>query len=109
MSFLAARPLLAAALSEVPGVKGYAYRPRAARVGDAWPKWMGAVTHDAPGAFTQAWQIIILLPADDAGQEDWISARMDALIDALSPVVWVEQVTPGLSDDAPALMLTCRE
>ncbi len=108
MSFAQRQPI-AEALSDVPGVKGYAYRPRAAKVGDAWPKWMGATTHDAPGAFTHSWQIVILLPADDAGQEDWISARLDALIDALAPVVWVDQVTPGLSDDAPALMLTCRE
>lgn len=107
MSFAQRQPL-AAALSTVPGVQGYAYKPGAARVGDAWPKWAGDA-HEAPGAFTTTWEIYVLVPRDDAGQEEWIEAHRDALIEALAPVLWVDQVTPGLSGDSPALVLTGRE
>lgn len=102
------RPDIAEALSEVDGVTGYTRRPSAPRVGDAWPKWSGD-THVAPGAFETTWQIVVLLPNDEAAQEEWIVARRVALVEALAAVAWVVGMEPGVSADSPALLINCRE
>lgn len=107
MSFQQRQPI-ADALSEVPGVTGYAYRPRAAGVGDAWMKWLGA-TRVSLGAYEVSWQVTVLVPLDESGQEEWIEQHFDDLIEALAPVLCVDTVEPGLSGDSPALMLTGRE
>lgn len=107
MSFEERAPI-AAALSEVPGVKGYAYRPRAPKTGDGWPRWMG-VEILSTGTSVTAWQVIVLVPTDEAAQETWIGERLQAFVDALSDIVWVINIEPGVSNDSPALLLNCRE
>jgi hypothetical protein len=109
-SFFAARSAFAAALSEVAGVQGYAWKPSAPKVGDGWPRWQGS-EHIAPGAMQTTWQIVILLPTDEQKQQEWIEARLDELIDALVDAAdaWVVSVEPGTATDRPALMINCRE
>ena len=107
MGFESRQPI-ADALCTVPGVVGFKYKPRAAKIGDAWPTW-GGDTHVSPGAYETRWTVMILMPLDDAGQEEWIETHRDALVEALADAVWVDEIAPGLSGDSPVLMLTCRE
>lgn len=101
---------LAAALSTVSGVNGYPIRPKATDIGDAWLRWMGD-THEpeAPGVFVTEWQIIVLVPLDEAKQEEWVAARRWPLVDAITPLAYVVNLLPGTSDDRPALVITVRE
>jgi hypothetical protein len=109
-SFFAARQAFATALSEVDGVQGFAWRPSAPKPGNAWPKWQGAETV-APGAMQSSWQIVLLLPADERAQEQWIEERLEGIVDALTEndVAFVASVEIGSASDKPALMINCRE
>lgn len=107
MSFEERQPI-AEALSTVAGVNGFAYKPRAATLGDAWPQWLGG-EHVAPGVFQTNWRIVVLVPVDEQAQEEWINAHLQPLVEALADVVWITDVTPGVSGDSPALMLNSRE
>jgi hypothetical protein len=102
------RAELAELLSTVSGVHGYERRPSGARTGDAWPR-LTRLEHVAPGAWQTEWQIVVLLPQDEARQDAWIIERLEALTDALAPAVWVTGVEPGASSDSPALLINCRE
>lgn len=101
---------MAAALSTVSGVRGYAYAPSARKVGDAWVRWNGD-ERVAPGEFTASWQIVVLLPQDEGAGQIWVDAHRWPLVDALEDgsLVHVESILPGVSADSPALMINCRE
>lgn len=104
----ALRAELAEALDTVTGIRGFAHKPSAPKAGDAWPR-IGTLTHVSPGVWETAWQIVIKLPQDEGKQDAWIVARLDALHDALRPLVWIENMEVGASADAPALLINCRE
>jgi hypothetical protein len=105
------RAAIAAVLSTVDGVNGFAKMPSAARTGDGWPWWGGAERFDGAGPMITTWRIMVLLPAnDESAVDEWISARLDDLTAALSRIVFVLQVDPvNLTSGSPALQFTCRE
>lgn len=105
---LAERTPIAAALSAVDGVQGFAYRPKAARLGDAWPVWVSCA-QVTPGIFETSWRVEILVPTDELRREEWIDERLQGLVDSLSEVLYVVSAAPGVSSDTPALILTCKE
>lgn len=102
------RPLVAAALSTVDGVRGYERAPASRKIGDAWAKWGGQV-RIAPGVFEFAWQILIRMPDDDIAREAWIEERSWALVDALAHLIHIDGIAPDVVDDVPVLILTGRE
>jgi len=110
MSNADTRQAIATALAAVAGVTGYTSTPSAPAVGDGWPQWRGA---DRAGgqAFTNNWDILIVLPQNDEVTADaYADARLEALADALRPVVFVDSAVPAQIPDASgplyALLIT---
>lgn len=86
---------VAAALSTVDGVAGYAHRPTMVRPGDAWPL-LKSLDRDAGMTFIRTWRVLVLLPGDEAAGIDWVDQHAEALAVALDPVGFVDQMVPGL-------------
>ena len=93
MSLTGDRDAIAAALSGVPGVTGYPYRPSTPRAGDAWPL-LGAIDRAEAMTFYVNWRILVFLPQSERGASDFIDARWEDLVDALLPVGFVERIEP---------------
>lgn len=109
-SFFAAREAFATALSAVPGVNGYAWKPTTPKPGDAWVR-RGRSERAAPGAFQNVWTIVLLLPGDERAQEQWTDERLEQLIDAVEggDLAWIVSFETGTATDRPALLIECRE
>lgn len=110
------RAALAAALSTVDGVIGYARRGLVPvpKPGDGWVMWRGGVRADG-WEFTNTWAVVIVLPPSEVDADAWIETRIDALTDALEPVMFVESFQPAVTpltgspaSEALALMITGR-
>ena len=108
------RAALAAALSTVDGVTGYARRALvpAPAPGDGWVQWRGNLRADG-WAFTQTWAVVIALAGDEVQADEWIEAHTDDLMDALEPVMFVESFQPAAlpligNSESLALMITGR-
>lgn len=102
------RAYAAALLDAVDGVRGFARKPVAAKVGDAWLKFTG-MEHIAQGGWQAGWQVVILLPADELAADDWLVSHLEDIQDALAPALWIINVEIGTSADSPALLINCRE
>lgn len=92
----ATRQTLATAVTAVDGVAGHPYRPATVRVGDAWPQWAGAARADNSIGFEMSYSMVVVAAAqgDFIEADVWIDAHLDALHDALAPVMWIEAFTP---------------
>lgn len=104
------RAALAAAAGTVDGVTGYAKQPGAYRTGDAWAVWGGSERFDG-GLFLTTWRVLVAIPNDEAGADQWIADHLEALIDALQPVAHIDRVDPVLlaGTNDRALQFTARE
>jgi len=111
VSLIGRRDEIAAALSTVTGVHGYAYRPAVPRSGDAWPL-LGPLTRAAGMAFEVTWRVLVVLPSDERAASQWVDANYEAVVDALEPIGFVDQVEPVLlstsAGDQQALQITMR-
>jgi len=104
----ALRAPMAQALSAVSGVQGFPKAPSAAKVGDAWPRHAG-LTHVSQGGWENNWQVVIKLPEDELARDEWLIQRLEAIEDALAPLVWITTAEIGTSGDSPALLINCKE
>jgi hypothetical protein len=87
------RTAIAAALTTVTGVKGYAWRPRAFKAGDAWP--LLGETSRGPGRSWQVdWKVFVVLGNDEKAAADKADALLPDLCAALDPVAFVDTATP---------------
>lgn len=111
MSNADTRTAIAAALTGVDGITGYARRPRAPKTGDAWPLWRGS-QRDGGVAFVETWAVVIALAGDEQAAEEFADARGEELEDALHPVLFVDTYAPAVvgtdAGDSNALMITGR-
>jgi hypothetical protein len=113
MSNATTRAAVAAAMSTVPGVKGYAHRPATPRPGDAWPQWSGGTRDDQSIGFLETWRVLVVTDQGAAGDADaFLDAKGDAVLAALAPVLFVDSYTPATlateAGDLYALMITGR-
>lgn len=111
MSLEGDRESFAVALSTVDGVTGHAYRPAAPKAGDAWP--LLSTLERAEGlAFFVTWRVLLVLPQDERTASDWFDSKTEALVDALSPLAFVERIepvtVPANSGELLALQITMR-
>lgn len=108
------RAEIAAAVSTVPGVRGYTSRPSASTTGDAWPRWAASERDETSGQFASVWHLLVQLPAGDTDADLWVDEHRDALWDALTLVAYpylFEPVDIGAGDGRPrihGLMITMR-
>lgn len=102
---------IAAAVSAVDGLHGFAKRPNVLNTGDAWPQWSGAERSDG-ALFANTWRIYIVLPSDETTADEWADLYGDLLAEALAPVLFVDTIAPALlaagTGDVYALMITGR-
>lgn len=78
----ATRESLAAALSTVPGLKGYADRPSSPRPGDCWPLIGGFIPGRGRTVATQ-WRLIVFLGGDERKAEALFTELFWPVSDAL--------------------------
>lgn len=97
MSLVGDREAIAAALSAVAGVKGYAKRPKATKAGDGWPL-LGPMERGPGLSFTATWRVLVQLPADEVAASEWIDSHHEDLVDALEPVGFVDRIEPVVFD-----------
>jgi hypothetical protein len=86
------RTALAAALSAVDGVTGYRYAPTVWKIGDSWAQFINAEPPEDGryrNNFVQAYRVIVLLSPDPETSEVFVDAHIDALVDALAPILTV--------------------
>lgn len=92
----ATRETLAAALSTVPKINGHVTRPKAFKVGDAWPLIGGFIPGRARTVATQ-WRVIVFLGQDERKAEDLFSdlfwpiadaVRSQAVVDSASAFIY---------------------
>jgi len=106
---MVSRDEIAAALSTVPGLKGYPRAEKASnRVGDAYPRWT-IDTRVAPGAFERSWQIIVHLPDDPVKREELTESLLWPITDALAHLIHVDTYGPEVENDQPVLIIIGRE
>lgn len=111
MSNADTRAALAAALSTVDGVTGYARRPNVTKPGDAWPMWRGSERADGWG-YLETWAVVIVLPGAEDTADAFADEHQAALDAALRPVLHVDSFAPATlpssAGDLFALMITGR-
>ncbi len=93
MDLAAGRQALVDALSSAPDVTGHAFRPAKPRIGDAWPL-LGPMERADGWAFTVSWRVLVWLPQDGPGSSGWVERHVNELVDALTPVGFVERIEP---------------
>ena len=83
------------ALNAVDDVTGYLYAPNVWKAGDAWAQWAGA----EPGEqgryqqnFTHTYRVIVVLPADREAADGFTDARLNAIVEALCPVMTISEI-----------------
>lgn len=102
--FAEGRDSIAAALSTVDGVTGYASRPTAIAPGAAWPL-LAAVEHGPGAAFSATWRVLLVLAGDERTAAEQIDAILPDTVAALSPVLYVDRAEPVNLDTEAGPML----
>lgn len=106
---MATRAELAAALSTVSGLRGFARAEACSRKpGDAYPKW-NLDTRNSPGTFERAWTIIVHLPDDVVKREELAEEWQWPITDALAHLIHVDTYGPDVLDGQPVLIIVGRE
>ncbi|MBQ1042368.1 hypothetical protein KBX03_07600 [Micromonospora sp. C72] len=111
MTLTGDRQDIANALSTVTGVTGYAYRPTTPKMGDAWPL-LSSLENVGSATFEITWRVLVFLPQNEQASSEWIDSHVDALVDALLPIGYVDRIEPialsGSAGDQYVLQLTMR-
>jgi hypothetical protein len=111
MTLIGKRQEIATALSGVPEVTGYPFRPTAANVGDAWPI-LGPLDRASGTAFTVTWLIRVLMPQDEEAASAWWDQHWPHLFEVLEVVGAVSRAyAVALANDQLAfeIVLTAEE
>lgn len=83
---------LAAALSTVDGITGYAFRPKALTPGDAWPLLSAYELEE--GWLMRKERVIVFLPQNEQKASEFMDGIVGLLCDALRPLGYVERFDP---------------
>lgn len=87
------RATIAAALSTVDGITGYAKRPEVLGEGVGWA--LVQRLDRGPGqAFMTTWRVIVLLSGDESTAYDQLDGFAVAVPPALQEVLYVDSITP---------------
>ena len=104
MSFVNDRTEIAAALETVDGVKGYDYRPRAPKTGDAWPT-LPTLDLQAGLVWRPTWTVHVVLPSDERAAAKWMDAHFLAIVTALRVPAFPESATPAVMETSAGDLL----
>lgn len=89
------RAAIAAALSTVPKVKGYSYRPTTRKIGDAWPLIDGINRYQGL-MFIPAWKVVMWLGQDEKKADEFLELVAVPVARALqsADVLYVNSIQP---------------
>jgi hypothetical protein len=93
---LAVRQEIAAALTTVSGITGYADPPSIMAPGGAWPLLVNLTTADhlPAGVFLAQWRIILITGGTPEDGLTFLDAQLVPVLAALAPHGWITTVTP---------------
>ncbi len=94
-TFMDTREALAEAVSTVPGLTGFLFRPPVLVAGQAWPLFVSA-DRAAGDAFGGAWRVVVCLGGDELAASAKTDTVLPDLVQAVDPVAYVQQVIPGV-------------
>lgn len=104
------RDEIAAALSAIPGITGYAYRQTSSlKPGYAWVQWSGDERDEH--WFYTTWTVMVYAANNVAQADKWIDENKQALIEGLesSDAGYVDKLEPALIGDREfGLLITLR-
>lgn len=89
----AVRTALATAANTVDGIHVSPYRRQVSSPGEGMVR-MDRTDYPDPFGGMVTWQVLIVLPQDEATAEVWLEDHQDELVDALSPEMTVRSVIP---------------
>ena len=94
MTWTDTRAALATALDTAdPKIRGHEFPPGGLGFGDAWPQLRSLVR--GPGStWEAAWSIWVVLGADELVASKYFDDFVPLLMDALEPLVFIDQVAP---------------
>lgn len=104
---MSVRDDFAAALSSVAGVRGSIIRPRVPKTGCGWPRWAGAERND--GVLEDSWHVLILVPDEPRAQDQWIAEHLQPLVEAITPVAYIDAIGFLEGEPSATLQFTVRE
>lgn len=86
---------IAAALSTIAGIKGYARRPKALAPGTAYPL-IGALIRGRGLSFGYSWRIVLILGGDERKADEMLEAQLPEIAVALqeADVLYVDSAVP---------------
>jgi hypothetical protein len=87
------RANIAAALSLVAGVTGYAKKPKVTKAGDAWPL-INELTRGPGASFQTTWRIAVTIGADEGTAIDQFDTLVPEVTQALQAVAYVDSARP---------------
>ncbi|GAB3812099.1 hypothetical protein [Kribbella italica] len=87
------RKSIADALSTVPGIKGYAKKPKVTKAGDAWPL-INELTRGPALVFQTTWRIAVTIGSDEGSAIDKFDTLIPEVTQALQEVVYVDSARP---------------
>lgn len=87
------RANIAAALTTVAGVTGYAKKPKVTRAGDAWPL-INQLTRGPGATFQTEWRIAVTIGADEGSAIDRFDSLVPEITQALQAVAYVDLARP---------------
>lgn len=89
------RRQLAAAVDGVAGISCTSHYRQSLRPSDAFVRFGGRMRDGSGLGYDDAWQIWVALHQDVATAERWLNDHIDRVMEALSPVLNVNSVTPA--------------
>lgn len=90
---ITSRQSIADALSTVDGITGYPAKPKATKVGDAWPL-VNQLTRGPGNAFETEWRIAVTIGTDLGTATDKFDELIPVVTQALQQVAFVDLARP---------------
>lgn len=83
---------IAAAANAVAGINVYPGFRESTKIGDGWMKLIG-MTPQTFG-YIREWMVVIVIPNQVTGAEEWMDTNLEAIADALSRQLEITKITP---------------
>ena len=95
MTDTAVREAISAAVNTVEGFNCSPWFKQTTRTGDAIVSYAGSTRSENGFGYMNRWQVLVILPADIANAEKYLTDHLDALITAVESELIVQTVTPS--------------
>lgn len=87
------RQELAAAAASVPGISAHPFHVQGTRPGHTYVR-LERIDYPNPFGGLRRWNVVVVLPQDQAKAEEYLEDKLPALLEALSPHLAIRDVVP---------------